>query len=279
MEREPRQLDVSVVVFHPDPAELRPALESLRRALAESHAADLLSQATLWLIDNGSADPAALDRLVAGAMEPEVGWLRLTVLRGHGNVGYGRGHDLALADPGGAWHLVLNPDVVLAPEAITEAVRFLEAHPEVGLVTPHAVHSAGGRQYLCKRYPSVLVLALRGFAPHALRRRFQRLLDRYEMRDLPEHKPATGIPIASGCFMFARRSVLRAAGGFSARYFMYFEDFDLSLRLRRTADIAYVPKVRITHGGGAAARKGWLHQRLFIRSALTFFGTHGWRLW
>jgi hypothetical protein len=68
-------------------------------------------------------------------------------------------------------------------------------------------------------------------------------------------------------------------GGFSARYFLYFEDFDLSLRFHRLADIAYVPSVRITHGGGNAARKGGAHQRLFIRSALTFFRTHGWKLW
>ena len=45
------------------------------------------------------------------------------------------------------------------------------------------------------------------------------------------------------------------------------------------ADIAYVPGVRIVHSGGDAARKGRLHQRLFLRSALTFFGSHGWKLW
>lgn len=279
MGREPRRLEVSIVVFHPDPADLRQGLESLRQALGKSRSADLLDQATLWLIDNGSDDPAALDRLVARAIEPQESWLDLTVLRGHGNVGYGPGHDLALARPGGAWHLVLNPDVILDPEAITEALRFLDSHPEVGLVTPHALDHSGKRQFLCKRYPSALILGLRGFAPPGLRRRFQRLLDRYEMRDLAEYQPSAGIPIASGCFMFARRNVLAAAGGFTSRYFMYFEDFDLSLRIRRTADIAYVPTVRITHGGGDAARKGWTHQRLFIRSALTFFGANGWKLW
>jgi GT2 family glycosyltransferase len=60
---------------------------------------------------------------------------------------------------------------------------------------------------------------------------------------------------------------------------MYFEDFDLSLRLGRIADIAYVPQVHITHSGGGAAKKGWTHRRLFMRSALTFFRDHGWKLW
>jgi hypothetical protein len=98
------------------------------------------------------------------------------------------------------------------------------------------------------------------------------------MRDLPDAGVATGIPIATGCFMLARGEMLRRLGGFSPEFFLYFEDFDLSLRLGRLADIAYVPQVRIVHAGGHAAGKGWAHRRMFIRSAVTFFRRHGWRL-
>ncbi|HEX2218044.1 MAG TPA: glycosyltransferase family 2 protein [Gemmatimonadales bacterium] len=273
-----RGLDVSIVLYHSDPDELRATLESLRQSFTVARSAGLVDRATVWLIDNGSDDPAAMERLAVGALEPGEA-LRLTVLRGHGNIGFGAGHDLALARPGGAWHLVLNPDVLLDPAAIAEGIRFLHDHPDVGLVTPRAVDPQGRRLFLCKRYPSLLVLGLRGFAPEGLRARFKSLLDRYEMRDLAEHEPATGIPIASGCFMLARAGLLRAVGGFSSRYFLYFEDFDLSLRFRRVAEIAYAPSVRIVHAGGDAARKGWMHQRRFVRSAVTFFSTHGWKLW
>jgi GT2 family glycosyltransferase len=273
-----RGLDVSIVLYRSDPGELRSTLESLRLSFTEARRAGVLDGATIWLIDNGSDDPAGLEPLATRALEPE-GAMRLAVLRGHGNIGFGAGHDLALAQPGGAWHLVLNPDVRLDPAAITEGIRFLQDHPDVGLVTPRAVDPEGRRLFLCKRYPSLLVLALRGFAPRGLRRKFRSRLDHYEMRDLAEQEPVTGIPIASGCFMLARAGLLRAIGGFSARYFLYFEDFDLSLRLGRIADIAYVPRVRIVHAGGDAARKGWMHQRRFVRSAVTFFSTHGWKLW
>jgi len=274
-----RRLDVSLVIFHSDLEILRRTLESLRLALLRARGAGLLEDACVWLVDNGSDDPASVDRLASDALKTDGDWIRLTVRRGHGNVGYGAGHDLALAGPGGRWHLVLNPDVEMDEDAIVEGLRFLEARPEVGLVTPHAVDDAGRRLFLCKRYPGVLVLGLRGFAPERLRRRFQSRLDRYEMRDLSENEVASDIPIASGCFMLARADVLRSLGGFSPRYFLYFEDFDLSLRLSRIAAIAYVPTVRIVHLGGEAARKGLSHQRLFVRSALTFFSTHGWKLW
>jgi GT2 family glycosyltransferase len=274
-----RRLDVSLVFYHSDLAVLRRTLESLRLAVRTARDAGLLDQARVWLVDNGSDDPAAVDRVATDALGGGADWIALTVLRGHGNVGYGAGHDLALGGPGGRWHLVLNPDVEMDQDAIVEGLRFLEARPEVGLVTPRAVDDEGRRLFLCKRYPGLLVLGLRGFAPEGVRRPFQTLLDRYEMRDLSEHEIATGIPIASGCFMLARADVLRSLGGFSPRYFLYFEDFDLSLRLGRVAEIAYVPSVRIVHLGGEAARKGLKHQRLFARSALTFFSTHGWKLW
>jgi GT2 family glycosyltransferase len=271
-------LSISIVVFQPDLALLHATLAALAGALQEARRAGALEAATVLLVDNGSPDAAALDSLFADALRG-AGPLDAVILRGHGNVGYGRGHDLAIERAAGDYHLVLNPDVAIERSALVEALRYLEAHPAVGMLTPHVVNEQGGREYLCKRYPSVLVLALRGFAPGWLRRPFRRLLDRYEMRDLPEHEVALGIPTSSGCFMLARRSVLQSIGGFSPDYFLYFEDFDLSLRLRRLSDIAYVPEVRITHSGGHAARKGWSHRRLFFRSAFTFFRRHGWKAW
>jgi hypothetical protein len=219
-----------------------------------------------------------LDRVVADALG-DADWIGLEVVRGQGNVGYGAGHDLAIQAAKSDYHLVLNPDIVMSRRAIGEALEYLEANSAVGLLTPHVVDPNGERQYLCKRYPTVSVLFLRGFAPGPLRRRFADLLHRYEMHDMPEHQVRVGIPIATGCFMFARTTALHEIGGFSPKYFLYFEDFDLSLRLGRIADIAYVPQVHITHSGGGASQKGWTHRRLFMRSALTFFRDHGWKLW
>ncbi len=271
-------LSVSLVLFRPDLAVLRSTLRSLREALEQAQRAGVVGAARVDIVDNGSTDPAAIDSLVQDILGG-VPWLAAAIRRGHGNVGYGRGHDLAIGEARGSYYLILNPDVVLEPRAIIEAARFLETHPTVGLVTPQVHNGQGGREYLCKRHPSLMVLALRGFAPSWLRRPFRRRLHHYEMRDLPADEVALGIPIASGCFMFVRRELLQRLGGFSPEYFLYFEDFDLSLRLRRLADIAYVPHVRIVHVGGYAAAKGWAHRRMFVRSAATFFRRHGWKLW
>ncbi len=114
----------------------------------------------------------------------------------------------------------------------------------------------GRRQYLCKRYPTVLDLALRGFAPAWLQRRLQTRLDRYELHEQAGDAVLWDPPIASGCFMLCRRAALEQVGGFRPDYFLYFEDFDLSLRLAAVTRLAYAPQVRIVHLGGHAARKG-----------------------
>ena len=51
------------------------------------------------------------------------------------------------------------------PTALARAVRWLDAHPDVGALAPLVRGKDGRREYLCKRYPAVFDLFLRGFAP------------------------------------------------------------------------------------------------------------------
>jgi GT2 family glycosyltransferase len=272
------RIAISVVCYAPDFSIVRQTLESLDRALGCVAQHGQLRHFRLFLIDNGP-DPGltrslpgllASTRLIGkpGAVE---------LITGHGNVGFGAGHNLTIHRHDCDYHLVLNPDVLLERTALLQGLDYLARHPAIGILAPSVCDGAGNQQYLCKRYPSVLDLLLRGFAPPALRSLFRKRLDRYELRDLIGGDVVLDVPIVSGCFMLFRSSALREVAGFSQDYFLYFEDFDLSLRLAEITRIAYVPAVKITHFGGQAARKGKSHVKLFARSALTFFNRHGWK--
>ena len=100
---------------------------------------------------------------------------------------------------------------------------------------------------------------------------------RYEMQDLIGEQVVWDPPLVSGAFMLFRSEVLRRLGGFDPDFFLYFEDYDLSLRAARLTRLAYVPAVRVVHHGGHAARKGLHHIRLFVSGAARFFNKHGWR--
>lgn len=273
---EAASLRVSVVVFRPSLSELEATLRTLAVSAEAARQNGVLGAISLDIIDNGSDDESAVDACVAraAALMQDAS---IRTIRGHGNVGYGKGHNASIKDGTEDVHLVLNPDVAMSDMALTHALAHLSSNPNVVLVSPNARGSDGVRQYLCRRYPSVLVLGLRGFAPKAIARLFQRRLHHYEMRDCIGDTECVVVPFAGGCCMFLRGDVLRSVGGFSPEYFVYFEDYDLSLRLSRTGQLMYVPSVQIEHHGGNTARKGWLHVRLFARGALTFFRRHGWR--
>ena len=266
----------SIVTFRPEPRLFGRALASLATAIVEARRRGALGDAQVFVIDNGPDRERDAIAPAIAAWPSQAGSIEL--IAGHGNVGYGRANNLALARAGSEAHLIMNPDVELEPAAIAEALAALAEHPEVGLVAPAAYDQDGRMLYLCKRYPSLLVLFLRGFAPERLRRRHARVLDEYEMRDVIGERFLSGVPLASGCFMLARTALLGRLGGFDPRFFMYFEDYDLSLRMGRESLVAYVPRARIVHHGGGASRKGLRHVAWFVGSAWRFFGLHGWRV-
>ena len=269
-----RLLDISIVSYAPERRTLYLTLSSLARALQSFPPEDV----KVFLVDNG---PASNVSLLRGCASPLLeGGYDVEILSGHGNTGYGPAHDLAIVDDGARYHLVLNPDVILDNEALRVGVDFLDANPGVVLAAPHMSSPSGQHQASCKRHPSIFTFFLRGFAPEFLRRRFHRRLEHFEMTDLigPETtEPVLGVPATTGAFMLMRKDAAQSVGGFGNHYFLYFEDFDLSMRLREVGEVAYLPRMRIIHEGGNTARKGWRHLGYFLRSAITFFNRHGWR--
>ncbi|QBQ98668.1 glycosyltransferase family 2 protein [Paraburkholderia pallida] len=268
----PFAISTSVVVFRPDRTLLARTLASLAVA-SDLLAARKVRALHLYLIDNGGL-PEMGESLEA-LTRAGVGH---TLIAGHGNVGYGRGHNLAIAQPLGRYHLILNPDIEMNPDALAKAVEFMESHPDVGLLTPAIVDDAGEMQFLCRQYPTLIDLFVRGFLPASMRRLFARRLARYEMRaQINGRDTVWDPPIVSGCFMLFRSEVLKVLEGFDPRYFLYFEDYDLSLRAHDVARVAYVPSVRVLHHGGGASRKGFAHIRMFVASAFKFFNRFGWK--
>ena len=269
-------LSASIVTYRPEARLFARALASLAAAIAEARSAGELGDARLLVIDNGPEDERAAITQALASWPAQAGAVELVA--GHGNLGYGRANNLALERVRSDFHLIMNPDVELEPGALREALRAAREHPEVGLVAPAAYGDDGELQYLCKRYPTVWVLFLRGFAPALLRRRYAAAIHDYEMRDLIADRFVPNVPLASGCFMLARTALLARLGGFDPRFFMYFEDYDLSLRVGRESQVAYVPAARIRHHGGDASRKGLRHVGWFVRSAWRFFARHGWKI-
>ncbi len=270
------QVSVSMVTFHSDIDLLQRTLDGLAQALryAQEQGSNIGLQ--LLLVDN-STTPEYRDALgaVLGTAE-RYGFDALQLWHPGGNIGYGAAHNQAIERVTSDYHIILNPDVELAEDALFSGLQYMKTQSDVVIVSPRATNATGQVQYLCKRYPSILVLMLRAFAPEVIKRHFEPYLNDYEIRDVCGTAAAADVPLVSGCCMYARTDALRQVRGFSDRYFMYFEDFDLSLRMQYLGRLVYLPSMHIVHHGGYSARKGLRHISMFAQSGWKFFRRHGW---
>lgn len=268
--REAVSLAVSIVLYQPCQSALDRTIDSLGLALDRARATGL-RRVEVILIDH-SPQPR-------GDIVTAIGWsqaeddIRLHYEHVGANPGFGAGHNRAF-DVCRSWadiFLVANPDLEFAPDSLAEGLAFLVKQPGVGLVAPALIGQGETIRPSCFRYPDIVTLLARFLGgPWATSRSW-----RYECRDWDAGQMAFNPPLISGCCMLFRAATFARLGGFDSRYFLYFEDFDLSLRAGRQGLSAYLPTMRIRHAGGNAVRKGIRHHWYFVQSAWRFFRSHG----
>jgi GT2 family glycosyltransferase len=192
------------------------------------------------------------------------------------NVGFGTAHNIAFRSALTAkYHLVMNPDVTFEGTALEELVAFLEMNECVGLAMPRVLYPDGSVQNLCKRLPSPLDIVLRRLSSKFLGRVFQKRLAAFELRSM-DRKRVLSVPYLSGCFMMFRRKALQEVEGFDQRFFMYFEDLDLTRRIHERYATVYYPGVTIVHKHGKGSYKSARLLYCGIESAVRYFNKWGW---
>lgn len=187
--------------------------------------------ATLIVVDNGSTD---------GSVEYIRQALPTVELIATGrNLGFGGGCNVAMrmAIAGGAEFIwLINSDALAAPDALAELVNYADRLPQLGTVgsvlyeadQPEVVQLWGGGQ----------VRLYNGSSRHC--------------------RAPGPLDFISGASMLLRVSALAQIGLFDeATYFMYWEDTDLSFRLRAAGwDIGVAPGAKIWHRESSSLGKG-----------------------
>lgn len=194
------------------------------------------------------------------------------------NFGYGGNHNVNLARATGDYFVVMNADMVIVqPNLFARLADFMDASPDVGIVTPKVLNPDGTIQYLNKRLPTVLDLLLRRLPMATRLPLFQARLRQYTMQDIGYDEPCD-VPFVSGAFLFCRTQLLKTIGGFDGRFFpMYFEDVDLSRRVQATHRTVYYPEVAIIHYWKRAAHHHPQYTYYFIRNGVRYFNKWGYQ--
>lgn len=194
------------------------------------------------------------------------------------NAGYGRGHNRALEECSESmYHVIINPDIIITPSTIESLSGFMNDNPNIGMVCSKVLNEDGSIQPLNKRYPTVFDLFVRRFLPKRLHGLLEKRLAKYETRDIG-YETIHDVEYLSGCFMFCRTDALKAVGGFDDRYFMYFEDADLSRKIQQAGyHTIYYPHATVTHLWERASHKSIKMTLVFIVNMIRYFNKWGWK--
>jgi N-acetylglucosaminyl-diphospho-decaprenol L-rhamnosyltransferase len=228
--------------------------------------ADLATTALDWrvtVVDNASADGTA-------AAVRAADFDGVQVIESDVNLGFGAGNNLALRALGfsdsparahGAPRAVflLNPDTLVQAGAVAALYDALFSLPYAGLVGARLTYADGSLQHSAFRFPGLTQIALDLLPlPPALHGRlYQSALNgRYPRRYYAADQPPLAVEHTLGAAMMVRREAIEATGLFDESYFMYAEELDWSMRIRRAGwEIYLVPSAHITHLEGQSARQ------------------------
>ena len=178
------------------------------------------------------------------------------------NRGFGAACNQIVKLQNSSYTLFLNPDVEISKNAIYKLINFLKNNEKVGIVTGKLLFPDGSLQLSCRKFPTILrvLFGRESF----LRRTFPNniISKEYLMSELDYNKIQFPDWVR-GAVMLFRTEFFKKIGGFDERFFLFFEDTDICLRLReRGYKTAYLPEAVFYHKLSASTKKEHLKTKI-----------------
>ncbi|GHV37286.1 glycosyl transferase family 2 [Bacteroidia bacterium] len=202
---------------------------------------------------------------------------KITYLPSEKNLGYGRANNIAIrqmlkSNPS-KYHVIINPDVVIADGTLEKLFEFMETNNDVGMTTTKVLYPDGEIQAQQRLLPTPMDLLGRRFGIRTRKSKARNAV--FEMRHFDRTK-IFECPFVLGCFMFIRTAVFEKVGLFDERFFLYLEDTDLSRRIFKEYKVLYYPEGEIIHEYHRDSYHSLKALRHHIASAFVYFNKWGW---
>lgn len=217
----------------------------LRECLTSLIAATQWISCEIFVVDNASSDNSV------AMVQKE--FPQVTCIAMPWNSGFARANNSAFEQSTGEFFILLNPNAKLNADAIRNALTFMNVTALAGVCGGAICDAEGHVAPSARCFPSLFATFCRmwglsecfsgstWFGNHD-----------YRHMDLSHPIRVDWVP---STFAVLRRAALEGESLFDERFFMYYEETDLCLRLhQRHWEVWFVPTVHIMHWGGASAR-------------------------
>lgn len=191
---------------------------------------------TIYLVDNASIDGTA------EYVKDKYPWAR--VIASKDNLGFGKGHNIIIRNVHSDYHIIVNPDISIPYDSIKKAINYMINTPNVAVMTPFVKNTDGSQQHLPKKNPSMKYL-IGGMFEKKISF-CEKWRDEYTLKKCIITEPIN-VEFCTGAFMITNTKKLQSVGGFDEKYFLHFEDADLTRELRKVGRAVYNPDIKVIH--------------------------------
>lgn len=190
------------------------------------------------------------------------------------NRGFSAANNQAIKIAKGKYVFLLNPDTIIYQNSLDALITFLDGNEDVGACGPKFLDADGKAHFSVGYAPSFRALLYGRTFLRSLgifRRQHKKITTRKF-----DFEKYSDVEQLSGAALMIRRSVMEEIGLMDESFFMYYEDVDLCLRIRKAGyRIVYVPDSIITHIGGKSSEQVSARKRIMLyRSLFIFFRKH-----
>ncbi len=157
-----------------------------------------------------------------------------TIIFNKKNLGFGKSINLAAKRAKGEWLGIINVDTVTKKTTLKYLLKHIY-DKKVAIVAPKIIYSDGNLQFSILEEPTLWNIFKEQSYLYKL---FPSIFhSNYVNKSL--YKYSHKVNIVVGAYFIIKRKFFLKIGGFDKRFFIYFEDFDLCLRVRKTSSTIY----------------------------------------
>ncbi len=199
----------------------------------------------ILLVDNNSSDRSLI---YIKSHFPKVSLISLDR-----NVGFAEGCNTGLRQAAGKLVMLLNPDAEAEESIVENLVLFLESNPQFRVAVPKIYFSDRTTLEACgAQYNSIG----NGYGIG------------YGEKDIGQFDHLLEVPAATGCCMMINKCVFDKTYLFDKRFFMYFEEIDFSIRLRRVGfKIGFCKSARVFHAGSLSVMEAAPNNQMIFKQS------------
>lgn len=258
----------SIVLYNTDKVKLEKVIKSFFNSD--------ISPKRLFLVDNSPTKKSFLYELLQKYKD-------IDYIFNNKNLGYGRAHNIAINKYKNKsdYHVILNPDIYFDKNVLPILYKNMGQDQQIGLSSVKILFPDNSQQFVHKKLPTFFDVGIRLFVKKIpllgklAQKIFKKSMDSYVLKYL-DHKENIICPSISGCFMFFRIEALKQIKGFDDKFFMYYEDIDISRRCADNYKTIIFNDLHVFHNWERGSYKNYKLLRYHLSSTFLYFNKWGW---